>query len=411
MGRFWEVAGVSSAGPGGSGTREQPVILPMMLKREFAPQDGTNIVVPQRGRRVGSSVLGIFAGVAVLCVGTTVATLAGAHSASVQASTGQCQVLPAAPATTPAGPTPTGTPAAGVHSPKPSSSWSTASSNSPSAATSQICVSVEAATSSVRPGQDALYKISVWPTGGAADDVTVQISAIAGHQSPSLPAPTFTYCGVGAGSQTCTVGTMRVNQATQLQAQIVVPSSAPSGDTATLAATVTAAAPGASTTGSITGSATADVVAAPPTSPTPTPTPTPTRTSSGGHGHGHTGGSSGNSGSGSSGSSVGSPIGNITLPGTTGGNGITNSITGQNPSGLFPTIGPSSSTPSSGTVQGNSRTRVHTPYRARTVADILPLNSGQLSGQAAGLIVLGIGIILVFARISLRRARPAEGKD
>jgi hypothetical protein len=41
----------------------------------------------------------------------------------------------------------------------------------------------------------------------------------------------------------------------------------------------------------------------------------------------------------------------------------------------------------------------------------LPLNSGQLSGQAAGLIVLGIGIILVFARISLRRARPAEGKD
>jgi hypothetical protein len=375
----------------------------MMLKREFTPQDGNNAVVPQRGRRVGSSVFGVFAGVAVLCVGTTAATLAGAHAAGGQAAANQCQVLPSAPTTTPAGPTPTGTPAARAH-PSGSSSW-TASSNSPStAATSEICVSVAAATSSVHSGQDALYKVTVWPSGGAADDVTVQISAIAGRPSPSLPAPTFTYCGVGAGTQTCTIGRMRVNQATQLQAQIAVPSSAPSGDTATLAATVTAAAPGSSTTGSITGSATASVISTPPTSPTPTPTPT--KTSSGGHKH--SGGSSGNSGSGSSNSTgSNSPLGsgNLTLPGTSGGNGTL----GQNPSGLFPTIGPSSGSPGSGSLQGRNAAKAHTPYRARTVADILPLNSGQLSDEAAGLIVLGIGIILVFARISLRK-RPAEGK-
>ncbi|HLX49023.1 MAG TPA: hypothetical protein VKS82_11880 [Streptosporangiaceae bacterium] len=76
---------------------------------------------------------------------------------------------------------------------------------------------------------------------------------------------------------------------------------------------------------------------------------------------------------------------------------------------MFPTIGPSSGSPGSGSLQGRNAAKAHTPYRARTVADILPLNSGQLSDEAAGLIVLGIGIILVFARISLRK-RPAEGK-
>jgi hypothetical protein len=54
---------------------------------------------------------------------------------------------------------------------------------------------------------------------------------------------------------------------------------------------------------------------------------------------------------------------------------------------------------------------VHAPYRATSVADILPLNSGQLSGQAAGLIVLGIGIILFFARISLRKPKASQHKE
>lgn len=45
------------------------------------------------------------------------------------------------------------------------------------------------------------------------------------------------------------------------------------------------------------------------------------------------------------------------------------------------------------------------------MADVLPLNPGQLSAQVAGLIVLGLGIILVFARISLRKPRSSESKD
>jgi hypothetical protein len=109
---------------------------------------------------------------------------------------------------------------------------------------------------------------------------------------------------------------------------------------------------------------------------------------------------------GSSTNGGGSSIGNFPLPGTGNGTGTS----GQNPSGLFPTIEPSSGTPGTGGTPG-SGIKTHKPYRASTVADILPLNSGQLSGQAAGLIVLGIGIILVFARISLHKPRSTEGKD
>jgi hypothetical protein len=41
------------------------------------------------------------------------------------------------------------------------------------------------------------------------------------------------------------------------------------------------------------------------------------------------------------------------------------------------------------------------------VADILPLNGGQLGGQIAGLVVLAIGIVIAVARISLRKPRSA----
>jgi hypothetical protein len=256
-----------------------------------------------------------------------------------------------------------------------------------------ICVSVQAETASLHPGQGAVYKVSVWPENGQAGDVTVQISAMAGDATPALPDPTFTYCGVGQGTQTCDLGGMRVNQATQLQAEVIVPSSAHSGDTATLVAKVTAAAPGATAPGSVTGSATADVVATPPTSSKPTPTPTHTSSGSGG----------GQSGSGGN----TSPLGNLPLPTSGGGTGT--GSTGVDPSGLFPTIGPSGSSGPTGGATGTKT--VHTPYRATSVADVLPLNSGQLSGQAAGLIVLGIGIILVFARISLRKPKASQHKE
>jgi hypothetical protein len=139
--------------------------------------------------------------------------------------------------------------------------------------------------------------------------------------------------------------------------------------------------------------------------------------STGGHGSGsghsgsgshHSSGSSGNSGS----NVNQQPFDGLPplVSGDTGsGSGGNNS--GGDSSDLFPTINPSSSGNTPGATSHGGKA-AHRPYRATTVADILPLNQGQLSAQVVGLIVLGIGIILVFARISLRRPRSSsEGKD
>jgi hypothetical protein len=74
---------------------------------------------------------------------------------------------------------------------------------------------------------------------------------------------------------------------------------------------------------------------------------------------------------------------------------------------LFPTISPSPGASVPGTATGTKAN--HGPYRASTVADILPLNTRQLGSQIAGLVVLAIGIVIAVARISLRKPRT-QGK-
>jgi hypothetical protein len=270
-------------------------------------------------------------------------------------------------------------------------------------------VTLTATTPTVHPGQTAYYTVSVSAPEGAVDDATAQVGIAPGETSPSVPNPTFDICGPGDGSQSCALGAMRNNQATQLQAELAVPSSTASGDTVTVVATVTAAAPGASTDGTVNGSATIEVIAA-------------TTSSGGGHttsssGGGHNSGGHSSSGSSSSGSSDNNGSTSTdtqpfdTLPplvsGDTGGTG-TSTTSGGDSGDLFPTINPSSGTSGANPHTGKPAAK---PYRATTVADILPLNQGQLSAQVAGLIVLGIGVILVFARISLRRPRSSDSKD
>jgi hypothetical protein len=291
-------------------------------------------------------------------------------------------------------------------------------SSTPDATPTDLCVTVSAQASSVNSGQDAYYSITVNPKGNTADDVTVQISSFAGDSSPAVPAPDFTVCGSGDGSQVCTLGTMHTGQSTQMQARIAIPGSAPSGDTITLSAKVSGAAPGASSSGSVTGSASTSAIASTPTkthtsSPTPSPSPTPTGSHHSGSGHHHSGGSGNNSGSGN---------GNGTGTDSSGTTGNTDPLAGlppldtsgssplgsSDPGGLFPTINPSSgATPSTGTTGAKSQA----PYKATTVADVLPLNSGQLGTQIAGLVVLALGIILVFARITLRKPKSSENKS
>jgi hypothetical protein len=239
----------------------------------------------------------------------------------------------------------------------------------------------------VQAGQKAPFVIDVWPVGGDASNVTLQISAA----PASFGTPTFNVCGNGDGTATCTVGGLKVNQTTQLQASISVPSTATTGQSTTLGGTGTGVAIGATASGSVSSVATVTV-----SNPTPTPTPTPTKTT---HSAGHS------AGSGSGGSGLPSGLGNTSplsglLPlGSHGSGG-----SGVNPGNLFPTIAPSSGT--TGTLAGPAgATGKHQPYHARTVADILPLNSRQLGSQIAGLVVLAIGIVIAVARVSLRKPR------
>ncbi|MGH3155558.1 MAG: hypothetical protein ACRDNF_03115, partial [Streptosporangiaceae bacterium] len=200
---------------------------------------------------------------------------------------------------------------------------------------------------------------------------------------------------------------MHPGQTTELEAAVAVPSKSAAGGTVTLAATVTGAATGATSTGSVTGSATVSVVATPPSSTSPgsgghhssSPRPSPS------HSSGSTGttGSSGNTGG--TGTDT-QPFDSLPPLNSSGGG---SDSTGGDSSNLFPTITPS--TPSTPGTTGGSHGKVAKPYRATTVADVLPLNSGQIGGQIAGLIVLGLGIILVFARISLRKPRSTEDKQ
>jgi Domain of unknown function DUF11 len=373
----------------------------MMLKRKIIPRDGSGPGLPQRGSRGGSTVFAVFAGVAVVCAGTTAAALANSH-ASVSNSGNQCQVLPAPPSTPPSTSPPI-TPG-GTNSGTGSSSSSAATNASAPASTptpTEICVNVGVETPSVHPGETAEYSITVSAEGGKAGDATVQISLPAGQSTPGLPPPTFNICGPGDGTQTCTIGSMHDGQTSQLEAEVAVPSKSSSGGTVILAATVTAAAPGASTTGSATASGTVSVIKAPSTSSSSGhPGSGSHHTSGTGH-HGSGSNNSGTNGSNGDTNADNQPFDNLP-PLTTDGSGVTS---GGDSSDLFPTINPST-----GSIPGTSGSngKTHKPYKASTVADVLPLNTGQISGQVAGLIVLGLGIMLVFARISLRKPRSED---
>jgi len=387
----------------------------MMLRQEVTLRDGSQPGVLRRKSRAGTTFLGAFAGAAVLGVGTVAAALVGIHSTPAFASS-VCQALPTAPSSPPPGPTPSASPSGG--SSGAGSGPGSAAAASPAA--TQLCVTVTAATSTVKPGQPAQYKIDVQPTGGAATDVTVQISASPG----SFPAPTFSVCGAGDGTATCTLGALGANKTTELQAQDAVPSGASSGDSVTLTAKVTGVAKGATTQGSVSGIATVKVVAPPPTSPNPKKSTSPSP-SNHNHGHGHhnggSGSDSGGSGSGQDsgvGTNLGNGLGNglgLGSGGTPPGSdlapltGLSGTGSGANPSGLFPTINPSPTASGSGGSPPAASGARH-PYHATSVADVLPLNNGQMGGQVAGLAVLALGIIIAIVRVSVRKPRT-QGKQ
>jgi hypothetical protein len=218
-------------------------------------------------------------------------------------------------------------------------------------------------SSSVQPGGTASYAIWVWSTGAASTGTTVTVSV---GNAVNVVAPKFTVCPQHNGA-VCTVGDLPVNQSEEIVASARVRDAASAGGQVTL--TATAKATGAT---SFHANATIGVVAS--SSATVPPLPA---------------------------------VPGSTLPGTSLPPLPSGAFTSPtNPSGLFPTVSPSSG--SSATTPSQAKTDPKQPD-ATTVSATLPLNSRLIGGQLAGLVLLASAITIAIARLSLRAPRPHDG--
>jgi hypothetical protein len=195
--------------------------------------------------------------------------------------------------------------------------------------------------------------------------VTVRVAV---KSAAGVHKPAFTVCPVANGTA-CSVGSLAVGQADELQVSVRVGKQAAAGEQVELSARASAA-----KAQSYTDSAT-DVVAAKATA-------SPTTTT---------------------------PAGGVTLPPVTlpplSGTGVS----AGDPSGLFPTVGPAPS-PSTSAPLGLPPVKPHKTIRIADAAATVPLDSRLIGGQLAGLAVLIGAVVLAIARLSLRTPKPAEDK-
>ena len=210
-------------------------------------------------------------------------------------------------------------------------------------------------------GATATYEILVWSTKAESQAATVTVST---GTAADVAAPKFSVCPQ-AKKDVCTVGDLLTTQSEELVAGTRVSADASVGEKVTLTATVKA-----TKATSFQAHATISVVA--PSTPTPT---TPSSQAGDGLADG--------------GTLPDLPDGELTSP--------------SNPSGLFPTVSPASSS-----VSGKDR-KGHNGAGATTTAAILPINSRLIGGQLIGLVVLAGAITIAIARLSLRAPRPHDG--
>jgi len=233
-------------------------------------------------------------------------------------------------------------------------------------------VSVQGGQSSIQRGQTATYTVQVSTKNGSASDVSVALTAL-----PSTQKPEFTSgCTKGDGTASCTVSSVTATQPANLHAQIAVASSATSvtsvkltatASIASIASTVKWTPPAAAETTSVTAaaahsaaSAAAAVAAAPTASLPPV--------------------------------ALG-PIPNLNAE-------ASQLINAGNAAGLFPAIKPAAT--SSASPAGD-------PPASRQDAGPLVSSSAVSAGspvytaQVAGLIALGLAIMLTVTRLSLRK--------
>jgi hypothetical protein len=221
-------------------------------------------------------------------------------------------------------------------------------------------------SSSVNPGATASYAIWVWSTGAESTGATVTVSV---GSAANVEAPKFSVCPQAKGD-VCTVGDLPTNQADELVAGARVRDAASAGEQITLTATAKA-----SKSTSFHADATIGVVAASSASPSPS-------------------------------SAVGDTLPGTSLPETSLPALPSGAFTSPtDPSGLFPTVSPSSS--ASAAAGGAPKDPSHPD--ATTASATLPLNSRLIGGQLAGLIVLASAIAIAIARLSLRGPKSQDG--
>jgi hypothetical protein len=233
-------------------------------------------------------------------------------------------------------------------------------------------VSVQAAQSSITRGKTATYTVQVSTKNGSASNVTVALTS-----QPSSQKPTFTNgCTKGDGTASCTVASVTTAKPANLKAQIAVASSATSVTSVKLTATASIASTAKWTPPAAAGTTAVTAAAATKSSSSATASPTV--------------------------SSFALPPGLI--PNLNAEASLL--IGAGNAARLFPAI-----TPSAGPGASEAAHPQGSRQNADPIANASTISSGTsvLTAQVAGLIALGLAIMLTVTRLSLRKRSGSRG--
>ena len=243
-------------------------------------------------------------------------------------------------------------------------------------------MSVQRSQASINRGQKAAYVVTVSAENGPASDVSVALAT-----QPASQKPAFTSgCAKGNATAACTLGTVSDQQPVDLHAQVPVASSATSVSSVKLTATASVV-----TTVKWTAPSSAATVTVTSASAASSPSPSPAKSSA-----------------------TPSPEAALPLGPIPDLNGVSSSLIGAsssligagNASGLFPAISPSATptpSPSPGAQDPAGKQKNASP-----VADSATL-APVFTSQVAGLIALGVAILLTVTRLVVRR-RFRSGK-
>jgi len=244
-------------------------------------------------------------------------------------------------------------------------------------------VSVQRSQPSIKHGQTAAYVVQVSAQNGSASDVSVALTA-----QPSSQKPMFSSgCITGDGTASCGIGSMTAGQTVSLYARIPVASNATSVGSVKLTATASVL-----TTAKWTPPAAAETT-------TVTVASAPAKKTK----------NAKDAKSSVSASPAAPHVAVLPLGPIPALNGEASQLIGAgNAAGLFPTIGPSPRASRAASVQQAPPGQ----RKAAPVSGASPVSAGTpvFTAQAAGLIALGLAIMLTVARLSVRK-RPGKPRS